>query len=309
MALTLNIRLQIQSLTSDINVDIDGIIIQYKNKKYIIACYSGLPIKNIYINNERIIDYKLVQWIDLLIIPTENTYNAFVFKQFVKKQMDVSSHYMVDKDICKFIKKEFIPIGMIPDNPDIMYNIMKFTENISNGISVCKNNKLCGIISKTENKIIYVISINYILIALEKKNNTIYTLNEPLNSIIKLNNYKIISTTKKSDILKKVYCPLHKTYIPIDTWIAVNGDEGKTIDILLDSGVIKKTYYTRFENELITNSNMINISGNIITITSSLLELLKIQENIELIELIFSNLDEKKRFEYTINSINYSFVY
>lgn len=308
MALTLKLRLQLQSLTNDINVEIDGIIISYKNKKYIIACHSGLPIKHIYINNERIADYMLIQWIDLLIIPTENTYNTFVFKQFVKKQMDVSSRYIVDMDVCKFIRKEVIPIGMIPNNPDIMYNIMKFTENISNGITVCINNKLCGLVSKTENKRIYVIPINYILIALEKKNNIIYTLNEPLNDIYKLNNYKIISSNN-SDEFKKVYCPQHKIYIPINTWLAINGDEGKSIDITLQSGVIKKTYYTRFENELIINSNSIKISGNVITITSGLLELLKFQDNTELIELIFSNLDEKKTFDYMIDSINYSFVY
>jgi hypothetical protein len=96
-----------------------------------------------------------------------------------------SNKYNVNDSKFKFINHKFMEIGMIPNNPTIMYNCLE-TESVDNIIlgQPIYNNKFAGIVSKidAENNHIYSIPTNYILNALNRKNNTnIYSLNEDIN--------------------------------------------------------------------------------------------------------------------------------
>jgi hypothetical protein len=183
------IELFINSIDNDelINVSIESICININKKYYIVSLHKGLDINHIIINTPsdiiKIKDYIKCIWNDLLIIPISELSlpsSTFVFKQFVKKQMDSSDKITANGIKLKYKKSIFAPISMIPGNPSIMYNIIKLAKNETNIINsgtpiVNQKNKLCGIVSMVENNILYCIPFNYIIIALKRiDNNTIY---------------------------------------------------------------------------------------------------------------------------------------
>ena len=241
-----DIVMELQSLNDDIiELPIYGINISYNNKNYIITVHQGLPIKSIKINNIIIHNYIKCEWCDLLIIPVsyENILNKTIFKHFVKKQMDNNIIFNTSNIKYTYIENIFAPISMTPMNPYIMYNIMEIQNKESDSIHKLKTGlpiyiidknkyKLTGIISKIQGNNILSIPINYILTALSKKDNqTIYTLNESFDYIYKINNYKVICN--------KIYCHIHKTYVPINCYIATNGDSNKIFKIELKNTRIK----------------------------------------------------------------------
>jgi hypothetical protein len=283
----MNITFNLQTIEKEDEIDIEtkGTLILYNNKKFIIAVHHGNPIKTITINNKIYNDFIICAWCDLIIIPYNIEHDRFVFKQFVKKQIDPTDKYYMNSTRLKFVNNVFMEIGMIPYNPKIMYNILKSTEEASAGIPIYNDkNKLAGIVCRfkniEDNINIYCIPVNYILIALNKIDNTkLYSLNEDMNSITKINNYKIVCG--------RIYCPLHKTYITIDSFIAINGDINSTYYITLENGRRKQ------DNVIVVNNNMTNnniiINDNNITLTSGFMHLLKALDEIELLGKILMN--------------------
>ena len=181
-------------------------------------------------------------------------------------------------------------INMIPMNPTIMYNLLekndKYYDIIMGQPIYNENKKLAGIVSKITNTHIYTIPPNYILNALNKTDNTkIYSLNEDIKYIKKINNFKVICN--------KIYCPLHKMYIPIESFIIINNNNDYLL--LLNNGRIKKTQIIDITNNNYNNNLIIN--NNNITFTSGFLHLLKIMDKGELIERILIN---QKYDEYII---------
>jgi len=301
----INITLNLQTINKDdeIELEVNGTIISYKNKKYIITVHQGYPIKSIIIDNIIYTDFIICSWCDLMILSIDNyLQNLFVFKQFVKKQIEPTDKYFINNHKLKFINYQFMELKMIPNNPLIMYNCFEIN-NINNNIIIAgqpiynEKNKLVGIVSKidTETNNIYSVPINYILTALNKHDNTkIYSLDEDINNINKLNNYKVICD--------KIYCSLHKMYIPIDTYILVNTDSFTNYNILLNNGRIKKANIIEINNNYYNyyyNNNLI-INNNIITLTSGFIHLLKILDEGDLIEEILTN---KKYNDFTIQEI------
>jgi hypothetical protein len=243
--------------------------------------HQGYPIKSISINNKKYDDYIICAWCDLLILPllSNDFSDSFVFKQFVKKQMEPTDKLYINDNKVKFNHREFIEIGMIPNNPTIMYNV--YLNDINNIIAgqPIYNNKLAGIVSKISNEYIYTIPINYILTALTKKDNTIiYSLNENINYIHKINKYKLICG--------KIYCPLHKMYIPIETFVIINSDLEYVL--LLKNGRIINATLNNITNNNYNNNLIIN--NDKITFTSSFMHLLKLLDKTELIENILVKL-------------------
>ncbi len=264
-----------------IKIQLKGIIINYENKNYIISVHQGLPIKKVIINDKEYSNYIYCAWNDLIIIPIDNIPSTFVFKQFVKKQMDFNNVYTINNFSARFIKTTFAPIKMIPNNPYVMYNIFKCKENILPGEPIIDNNKLCGIACKFEDDYIFTIPINYIIKSLTKKDNkNIYTIYHDLESITKINNNKIVCG--------KIYCQYHKNYIHPECFIAFYGDEDykfnittRNINRIINSEI--------FKNNIIDNSDSIIIKDNTIKLTSGLLHYFKIIGEQSLIKLIFTN--------------------
>ena len=295
-----------------IKVQLKGIIINYENKNYIISVHQGLPIKKVIINDKEYSNYIYCAWNDLIIIPIDNIPSTFVFKHFVKKQMDFNNVYSINNFSAKFIKTAFAPIKMIPNNPHVMYNIFKCKEHILPGEPILDNNKLCGIACKFENDHIFTIPINYIIKSLTKKDNkNIYTIYHDLESITKINNIwvgilhnppNIPDFYNTQDIFTNIYflqnlkcckglyvlSQYHKNYIHPECFIAFYGDEDykfnittRNINRIINSEI--------FKNNIIDNSDSIIIKDNTIKLTSGLLHYLKIIGEQSLIKLIFTN--------------------
>lgn len=319
------ITLQLYSFNEEeIKIILNGTIINSKGENYIISVHKGLPIIKISIygidiNMETVIKCK---WNDLLIIKVNTELliklsDAFVFKQFVKKQMDTTNKYYTRDTMFKYTENVFLPISMIPNNPLIMYNIMKTNKIIKNilaGSSIyTSDNKLCGVVLQINKKTIYSIPINYIFMILNRSdisNDTIFKLNEDINQIYKINNFKVICD--------KIYCRLHKTYIPIETYIVTNGDIKYNIEFKNDDPLKSQSFalrknveLERFINKYINIDNMIIMNNNIIKLTSGFIHWLKIigdtkQYNIDILVNIIKNIDKMNDFkiEYANNMFN-----
>ncbi len=305
MMKSINITLNLQTIKNDdeIEIEVAGVLINYNKKDYIISVHQGLPIKSIIINNKTYSDYIICAWCDLIIISSDDSFpDLFVFKQFVKKQMDPLDKIFINDNKAKFINHEFMEIGMIPNNPTIMYNKLEIDNNSSNNNILSgqpiynMHNKLAGIVSKIDDNYIYTIPTNYIFTALNKKDNTIInSLNEDINNIQKINNYKVVCG--------KIYCSLHKMYIPIDSYIIINSDNISSL--LLKNGRTKEAQLIIIDNHNY-NNNLI-IKENVINFTSGLLHLLKLLGEVKLLnKMLTSKLDKSKT--QLNNSLQYTFL-
>lgn len=276
-----------------VTVKLKGIIINYGSKNYIMSVHQGLPIKKIIINEKEYSKYVYCAWNDLIIIPIDEIIpDTFVFKHFVKKQMDFNINYTLNNHPSKFIKNAFAPIKMIPNNPLVMYNIFKCKESTIPGQPVIINNKLCGITCKFENDLVYSIPINYIIKSLTKKNNkNIYTINYDFKSISKINNNKIVCG--------KIYCQYHKNYIPPECFVAFYGDDDYKFNITINN-IDRIINSEIFNNSMIDNSDHFIIKDNTIKLTSGLLHYLKIIGEQSLIKLIFTDSKDIKFNDYEI---------
>jgi hypothetical protein len=320
--MNLILTLQLYSFNKDeINIILNGTIICYNGMHYIVSVHKGLPIikiniGDIPINMDTVIKCK---WNDLLIIKLNTELliklsDAFVFKQFVKKQMDATNKYYTNDIIFKYKGNLFLPISMIPYNPLIMYNVMTTTNTIKNvlaGSSIyTSDNKLCGIVLQINKKTIYSIPINYIFMLLNRSdisNDTIFTLNEDISQIYKINNFKVICD--------KIYCRIHKTYIPVETYIVTNGNIKYYIEykneISQGFTLRRNVELSRFTNNYINIDNMIITNDNIVKITSGFLHWLKIIGETEpsinnILVKIITNIEKIDNFkiEYVDNMFN-----
>jgi hypothetical protein len=268
----------------------DSTLIVYNSKNYLISDHQGLPIKYVKINDIIIKDYIICNWCDLIIIPFENISTFAPFKHFVKKQINSTDNLFLEDTKLTYVNTIMIPINNLPHNPSIMYNILSFTQKIkvSPGMPIYTDNfKLCGIVSKITDTSVLCIPMIYILRAFEKiDNTTIYKLkyNDNSDNITKINNYKILCN--------KVYCQLHKNYIPITTFIVIYGDTNQTFNIVVNDveqicGVENFDNIDNIDNISISNTNNIIQNNNRIKVTSGLLHLLKIYKEYNIIDRIF----------------------
>ena len=333
-------------------IETHGIMISIIKKKYIITLHQGLPIKEIIIKDrDKTYSFILSEsntfticgWNDMIIIPFDNMIeNLFVFKQFVKKQININTLCSVDlkniiqeenrkstrqqyqrkckkvnidyNNAIKFIENETFPINMMPNNPSNIYYKMNCKdineyENIA-GKPIYSSDKLIGIIAKVEDSFIYVIPSLYIVTMIEKTdNNTIYTLpdnlenSETCENIIKIGYYKIINN--------KIYYNKFNNMISLESYFLLEGDIDKLLHIIYNSlsisnSITKKIKYIPYINNMISNNNTLNILENKIHITSGFLHLMKICYNDrEIIMKMFKYVYDKKYFEHIINNINY----
>jgi hypothetical protein len=291
---TINITYVMQDLKhldTEVEIEMKGVLVNFNSKTFIISVHNGYPIEKVIINDTIFENFIICAWCDLILIPYRNSDNQFVFKQFVKKQMEPEDKYYINNTInsrLKFINNILIQIGHIKNNPIIMYNCLKVAsvdkdECIEPGTPIYnENNKLAGIVAKIINNDIYCIPVNYILKAMTKIDNTkLYTLAEDIYNIAKINNYKIIC--------KKIYCNLHKTYIPVDTYVAIHGDNLLYLSIIFTNGRYKKVSLYETNNNM-SNNNLL-VDKNTIKLSYGLITLLHLLEEYELIEKINNHSD------------------
>lgn len=283
----------LEHLEDKIEIKMNGILINFNSKKFIVSVHNGYPIEKVIIDGKPFEDFIICAWCDLILIPITDDYNLFAFKQFVKKQMEPEDKYFYNNNISniklKYINNILSPIGDMGCNPMIMYNCLKLDTISETELDIGtpiynEKNKLAGIIAKIiknddiDNQInIYCIPVNYILKAIIKTDNTkIYSLAEDIDYIEKINNYKIICN--------KIYCNFHKMYIPVETYIAIHGDISTYFSIVLKNGRCKRVLPFETNNNLINNKLLVD--KNRITLSYGLITLLHALEEIELLEKI-----------------------
>ena len=323
------IILKLNSIKKPIEVQTTGIAIQYNKQKYIVTVHQGLSVEKIIISADKIYeftDFIVCGWNDLILIPIDNIPNLFVFKQFVKKQINVSSKYNIDSEYCKYISNDFLPINMIPGNPSNLYYKMSTSYLIKEGdcgkpiyynnmrqvffkrdnlsTQILKDNptyNLVGIIGKIEDTILYIIPSIYIIKSCEKVNNSsIYTLNN-IDTIERINRYKVIN--------KSIYYIKINSLIPVDTYIALEGDKNNIFTISSDNILSLRVTSIPFINNYISNSMDLEIDDLCIRINSCFIHMMKICYNdTDLIRTIFSR-EDNSRFEHNINDIKYCLTF
>ncbi len=295
---TIDVKLFIDGINDEYIIDYKGIHVNYKNKYYIVTIYRGLPIKYIKINNIVINNFIVSKWNDLLIIPLSFIHeNVFVFKHFIKKDLDINEKCINNNIKLKFIQNTFNPIHEIPGNPVVMYNVFKknSADNLICGEPIYNNNNgLYGIVTQNiSNNMVFVLPSIYILMTLDKQFNNIYVLDERKELITKINNFKTICD--------KIYCPIHKTYIPIDCYVVFNYDKDVRIKLNINN-IDRNARIVEFKNPSIFLSSSIIIENNNIILTSSLLHLLKELNEFELLSRLMIT-DCKKNSIYYKNHL------
>ncbi len=307
------ILLKINSLTDELfEIETSGICIQFNKKYYMVTVHQGLPIKEVQITLDRkIFDFKkfiICGWNDLIIVSLDfKPSNLFVFKQFVKKQININSKLEFDSNLVKYIENDSMPICMIPSNPTNLYYKIKIErDKIKDGDCgkpIHINNRLIGIIGKVMEDIVYVIPFIYIEKSLEKKDNsTIYTINCTCDTIIKFNKFK---QQNNSIYYKKMNC-----IIPFDTFIVLEGDIDIYYNVLTNvqkNKQPKRDMFIPFENKLIVNSNQISQINEIsIQINSCFIHLIKLcYKDEQLIKEVFDKMENHQRIDYTIKNVKY----
>jgi hypothetical protein len=287
---TVTVSLFIDGIDEEYNIDYQGIHIYYKNKYYIVTIYRGLPVKYVKVNNIIITNFIISKWNDLLIIPLNFVHdNIHVFRHFIKKDLDINEKCINNHIKLRFIQNTFNPIHEIPGNPVVMYNVFK--KNVSDNL-VCgepiynQTGGLYGLVTQNIsnmviNNMVFVLPSIYILMTLDKQSNNIYVLDENKELITKISNYKTICD--------KIYCPIHKTYIPIDCYIVFNCDSDTRIKININN-IDRYARIIEFKNPSIILSNSIikTPSTKGIVLTSGLLHLLKELNEFEILSRIMT---------------------
>ncbi len=286
---TVTVSLFLQGIDEEEHyITYNGIHINYNNKYYIVTIYRGLPIKYVKINNIKITNFIISKWNDLLIIPLSVVHeNVFIFKHFMKKDLDINEKCFNNTKSfikLKFVQNIFNPIHEIPGNPVVMYNVFKkmSQEYLISGEPVYNNTDgLYGLVTQNiSNNMIFVLPAIYILMTLDKHTNTIYSLDENIDNITKINNFKTICN--------KIYCPIHKTYIPIDCYIVFNYDNDNRMKININN-IDRYAKVIEFKHPSIILSNSIIKQNNILRLTSSLMHLLKELKEFEILSRLFNN--------------------
>jgi len=337
------IILNIINSIASYEVETNGILIQHDKKNYIVTLHQGLPITSIVVKfsmtntkTYTMDQYTQVMWNDLLYIEIDSTNfsNLYVFKQVVKKQINVTSKYYLDDfNVVKYQMNDFFPINMIPGNPtNLYYKMISYVSSESNlsGKPIYDNkNRLIGLISKVEDKYLYIIPSIYIVKTFEKKDNS------NIYSIDSTNLVKIASNNISKN--NTIYSPKMSTRIPLECMIVFEGDIDQNIkvtykipDDIVDringislecsemKNIMPLKEYTRdynflqFTNYLIPNSYNINIIGNNIIVNSSFIHLIKTyKNNSDIIKMLFSNMNTKREIDilYPSNDTMYRVVW
>lgn len=318
---SLTISLKVSGIGDDIfEIETTGIALYTNKKHYIVTVHQGLPVKEVSFSiNDQVYEFRdfiTCGWNDLIIIPIDiKPSNLFVFKQFVRKQIDVSSKYYLDKHAVKYITNEFFSINMIPSNPMNIYYQMRVGRDIIEdgycGKPIYNNNRLIGVIGKVMNDSLYIIPAIYILRSIEKEdNNTIYTIDQDISQVNKIGRYNVNQHNNT------IYYKKMNSLISIDTFFALEGDKDTLINIH-QNGTTIHSMFIPFDNNVIANSfnidhlldNMTISSEKSIQINSSFIHLMKLcYKDNDLIEKVFSNV-ERTRFNHIICNQTYSLYF
>jgi len=283
----------------NIKIKTSGFVLRYKNKNYIVTLHQNLPIIDIELLNNNIIQVTKFDksnilinscWSNILIMLSKNIHNFNIYSKYQNK-LPSENDTLIIYDNMRKINILFLTITFISFNKllDILtpYIIASFDEDLVKyiGYPVFVSDRIIGILSEIDNqeKKAYIIPIYIVIKNLLKKNNmNIYTIdvNFDLDNI-KINNHLLNKNDIQSQDILNRYNIYHKTlgiYIPLNTFFLLEGDISNSINLSLNiRNNYNKILITFIEKKLdISNEeDIINDKGKY-KINSRLIYLLKL---------------------------------
>ena len=285
-----------------------GFYIKYKKETYFVTCNHSFSIKSLKVNDKTYTNFTNCLWNELVYFSTDvvKKKDHSIFSIFSVKQIDSSRQYFINNKEVKYIGNDFLPLHMLPKNPNNLYYRMKIVdrcEEISEGDSGSpvydSQNRLIGIFSKIDGNYIYVIPSYYLQKTLTKLDNkNIYTINENLNKAKKID-FNLIKNNK-------IYHKSLKIYLPLDCFLNLELDKNKRINITKEgkSKIVKSNVYKNDFN----NSYQIEQIEDNIYFSSSFLRYLKVIEEKQLIEN-FESILNLRNFKINLNNKSYNILF
>jgi len=280
-------------LNKHIEIQLKGFIFNFLNINYIITLHHNLPIENV-LYNTNLMDILInSNWSEILILDATNIniVNYKINKFYCNKLPNINTIIYIEElntrknYILEVIKYEFLLFDNLQDDYLMPYIVGKFNTPISadilvgmSGSPVYSKEKLIGIFSKYDInlKIAYILPIYIVIKNLTKQDNkNVYTIDtiesprascfaEKYTNIKKINSYNVKSN--------QIYYPIFKLYIPLKTFLLIEGDQNKFITIYYDQSInssemlmAKKDLQIIKTNYIINYDLCIDISDNLIS--------------------------------------------
>ena len=222
-----NISNDNEELSFDIGVQ--GTLIKLDGKIYLNVPHAGLNVKTIKFNGKEYKDIKYSEWSENMIVEIKQDdifENQYIFKKLRIRNVEVSQKIKLNNYYCDYIKNEYFPVNMMPNNPNLMHYVIKSEEDgfPEMGTPLHYNGTLFGIYNRynKEKNHCYVIPSIFIKKSIINKTNKL-KICQNINDIKKIGKYKIQDTNF-------IYCPQLDSYIEIDTLLLyISNDKNKTI--------------------------------------------------------------------------------
>ncbi len=195
---------------------------------------------------------------------------------------------MINNSNCKYIKQEYFPVNMMPDNPEMLYYTIKYnnTDNEPNcGEPLYSNNILYGICGRNnKDKLFnYVTPIKFILKSIDNEKNNLY----------KCSNIKSIKSIDKYNVYEDmIYSPQFRYYIKLESYLLYLSNSPRQIN------------YNNIINLHIKFENMKNIKKN-----TFLLHWCKLFSNENLIKIIKNIYSRQKTISINVNKSKFIYTY
>jgi|SaaInlStandDraft_6_1057023.scaffolds.fasta_scaffold00510_7 hypothetical protein len=278
----------INTKTTIFNIQVIGIFVKYNKNNYLVVPHLSLDVNIVKIFDTEFKDFQYAEWNDLIIVKYNPPKNIFIFTSFMNFKLDYSHIININKNKSNILYLKYFPINMIPDNPELLYFVIQ-SSNTQVGQPVYYNNKLYGIVIRSENDKCYVLPSIYIKNTIKRQNNNIYILKN-MNKITKINKYNIYNN--------HIYSPELRIYIRLSAYINLISDNKKKIQIITNN-LTYNTHFYKFEKN--------RRSENII-INSKILHYARLYDE-KLLMLIFNNMKKKQTFIHNIKQNYLNFVY
>ena len=258
-----------------LEISLNGFIFKFNDHKYIITVHHNLPINMIKHNNS-LLNVKInSNWSEILILDLpEDLFDYKIHKLYQHKLPSIndiltikSNDHNLNVNVIGF---NFLPFDNLPNSSKIIYIKAKITEDYDllglSGCPVYYNNILVGVMSKwnIRTSTVYIIPF-YVIIKnlLKTNNNNIYLLNNSIR-LKKIGYYNIKDNNT-------IYHRCLKYYIPIDTYILLEGDDELHIDFISESNI--NIRWENIKEKISHDANIIN-NNDSYKITNRLLSIM-----------------------------------
>jgi len=274
------------------DIEVKGVLIKIKKKVYLTVPHAGLDVKIIIFNDKEYTDFKYSHWSENIIVCINSDdilEHQYVFKKFGVKCIDFYQKFTLNNYNCKYVKNDYFPVNMMPENPELMFYTMRSEQEDSpdTGTPLHYNGILYGIFSRY-NKVedfCYILPYLFIQKSIENKTNYLYHCT----------NIKDIGTISKYKIHggNMIYCPQLRYNINIETYLLYLSNSSARI---LINGSLDR--YIVFKKEAFSKVN-----------NSYLLHWCKMFNKEILMDIIKGYNSRCKKNQFEINGVKQVFVY